>query len=51
MGIGNFDEPYTAKYLIENDKIKKNHYLPFTITTGSGRSKGKYTIVLKPKYT
>lgn len=47
-GIGNFDEPYTANYIIENDEIKANYYLPFVITTGSGRSKGIYTIVFKP---
>ena len=48
-GIGNFDEPFTAQYIIENDKIKKNYYIPFKITTGSGRSKGVYTIVFKSK--
>ena len=49
MGIGNFEEPYTAKYIIENDRIKKNYYIPYKITTGSGRSKGIFTIVLKPR--
>ena len=49
MGIGNFEEPFTAKYLIENGKMKKNYYIPYKITTGSGRSKGIFTIVLKPK--
>jgi hypothetical protein len=48
-GIGNFDEPYTAHYIIENDEIKENYFIPFKITTGSGRSKGIYTIVFKPK--
>ena len=48
-GIGNFEEPYTAHYLIENDKIKENYYIPFIITTGSGRSKGVFTIVFKPQ--
>lgn len=47
-GIGNFEEPYTAKYLYENGELKKNYHIPFKITTGSGRSKGDYTIVLKP---
>lgn len=47
-GIGNFDEPYTASWIIENDKIKSNYFIPFKVTTGSGRSKGIYTIVLKP---
>jgi len=49
MGIGNFEEPFTAKYLIENGKMKKNYYIPYKVTTGSGRSKGIFTIVLKPK--
>ncbi len=48
-GIGNFDEPFTANWIIENDTLKPNYYIPFIITTGSGRSKGTYTIVLKPK--
>lgn len=48
-GIGNFDEPYTANWILENDELKKNYFIPFTITTGSGRSKNIFTIVLKPK--
>jgi hypothetical protein len=48
-GIGNFEEPYTAHWLLENNLIKKNYYIPFNVTTGSGRSKNIYTIVLKPK--
>ncbi len=48
-GIGNFEEPFTANWIIENDILKPNYYIPFTITTGSGRSKGIYTIVLKPR--
>ena len=48
-GIGNFEEPYTAFWIIENDELKPNFYMPFNITTGSGRSKGIFTIVLKPK--
>jgi len=48
-GIGNFDEPFTANWIIENDTLKPNYYIPFIITTGSGRSKGIFTIVLKPK--
>lgn len=48
-GIGNFDEPYTAHWILENDELKENYYIPFTITTGNGRSKNNYTVVLKPK--
>jgi len=46
-GIGNFDEPYTAHYIIENDEIKENYNIPFLVTTGSGRSKGIFTVVFK----
>lgn len=48
-GIGNFEEPFTAHWIIENNQIKENYYIPFSVTTGSGRSKGIFTIVLKPK--
>jgi hypothetical protein len=48
-GIGNFEEPFTAHWIIENDEVKENYYVPFSVTTGSGRSKGIFTVVLKPK--
>lgn len=48
-GIGLYDEPYTAHYLLHNDIVRKLDYIPFSITTGSGRSRGDYTVVLKPK--
>jgi hypothetical protein len=48
-GIGNFEEPFTANWILENDELKKNYAIPFTVTTGSGRSKNIFTIVLKPK--
>jgi len=49
FGIGNFEEPFTAHLLYEHGKFRTNYVIPFTVTTGSGRSKGIYTIVLKPK--
>ncbi len=49
FGIGNFEEPFTAYWLFEHGKFKANYVIPFTVTTGSGRSKGIYTLVLKPK--
>jgi hypothetical protein len=49
QGIGNFDEPYTAHYLFEKGKLKNSCEIPFSVTTGSGRSRGDFTIVLKPK--
>lgn len=49
LGIGNFKEPYTAPWLFEDGTLRKNAPMPFTITTGSGRSRGRFTIVVKPK--
>lgn len=47
-GIGLYDEPYTAYYFYHGEQIKTLTTIPFSVTTGSGRSKGDYTIVLKP---
>lgn len=44
-----YEEPYSASYFYKGEKIEKLNYIPFTVTTGSGRSKGNFTIVLKPK--
>lgn len=44
-----YDEPYSAWYIFSHGKLNKLTYIPFTVTTGSGRSHGDYTIVLKPK--
>ncbi|CAA6811527.1 MAG: Unknown protein [uncultured Sulfurovum sp.] len=49
LGIGNFQEPFTAPWLFEQSLLQKNYRIPFSVTTGSGRSKGKCTIVIKPK--
>lgn len=49
MGNGLYNEPYNANFLFSKGNISKNT-IPntFYITTGSGRHKGKYTIVIKP---
>ena len=44
-----YEEPYSASYFYKGDRIKKLSYIPFGVTTGSGRSKGIFTIVLKPR--
>ena len=44
-----YEEPYSASYFYKGNIIKKLNYIPFLVTTGSGRSKGNFTIVLKPK--
>lgn len=43
-----FDEPYVAHFIYLNKKIRNNELTDFSITTGSGRSKGKYSIEIKP---
>lgn len=43
-----YEEPYSASYFYKGNKIEKLDYIPFFVTTGSGRSKGDFTIVLKP---
>ena len=49
MGIENFEEPFTAPWLYEGGVFRKNSIMPFSVTTGSGRSRGSFTIVLKPR--
>jgi hypothetical protein len=44
-----FNSPYYATFLYERGKLKKNIVTSFTVTTGSGRSNGKYEIIIKPK--
>ena len=48
-GIGAFNEPYTARYLYQNGILSNDCYIPYSITTGSGRNKGIFTVVIKPK--
>lgn len=48
-GIGAFEEPYTARYLYQDGILSDDCYIPYTITTGSGRKKGIYTVSIKPK--
>jgi hypothetical protein len=47
-GIGLYEEPYSAHYFYHGNILSELTTIPFNITTGSGRSKGDYTIVLKP---
>ncbi|MFI3211105.1 MAG: hypothetical protein R3Y64_08700 [Peptostreptococcaceae bacterium] len=48
-GIDVYEEPYTAHYFYQESNIFPLSIIPFNVTTGSGRSKGNYSIVLKPK--
>ena len=47
-GVGNFEEPFTATWFYERGELKKAGKIPFSVTTGSGRSHGDFTIVVKP---
>jgi len=49
FGIGNFTEPFIAWWIYKDGIFEKNSITPFSVTTGSGRRRGTYTIVLKPK--
>lgn len=48
-GEGWFDSPYFANYKYIGGVLEKNLCGDFLVTTGSGRSKGKYSIEIKPK--
>lgn len=48
-GEGIFEEPYVAHYLLSHGKFGKNKPYSFSVTTGSGRSNGKYQLEFKPK--
>ena len=49
-GIGIFPEPYSARYFYYRGRLAKveSVFFDFSVTTGSGRSKGDFTLVLKP---
>ncbi|MDA1347166.1 MAG: hypothetical protein O3C48_08130 [Crenarchaeota archaeon] len=49
MGTSDFAEPYNATWFYIDGKIEKASVCDFQVTTGSGRSKGTYTLVIKPK--
>ncbi len=44
-----YKEPYSAYYFYQDKSLTKLTSIPFSVTTGSGRSRGDYTIVLKPR--
>jgi len=43
-----FEPPYQALFIYEKGCLRENTIVDFSITTGSGRSKGKYSIEIKP---
>lgn len=48
-GEGIYKEPYSAYYFYQDNSLTKLTSIPFNVTTGSGRSRGDYKIVLKPR--
>jgi len=47
-GSNDFDEPYNATWFFAYGMLVRAVPFPFTVTTGSGRTKGDYTVVVKP---
>ncbi|MFI3254629.1 MAG: hypothetical protein R3Y63_09875 [Eubacteriales bacterium] len=48
-GLGWFESPYYISFIYKNGTLSQNYVEDFTITTGSGRSRGSYSIEIKPK--
>lgn len=48
-GKGWFDNPYYINFIFKNGKLTSDVYTDYIVTNGSGRSKGIYTIILKPR--
>ena len=48
-GKGWFENPYYINFIFKNGELTTNIYTDYYISNGSGRSKGIYTIILKPE--
>lgn len=48
-GEHNFKEPFTAQWIYQDGELEENGMMPFKVTTGSGRSRGDFTVVIKPR--
>lgn len=48
-GKGWFEDPYAIDFIFKNGELTPEVYTDYTISNGSGRSKGNYTIILKPQ--
>lgn len=44
-----FKNPYAIDFIFKHGELTSNIYTDYTISNGSGRSKGTYTIILKPQ--
>lgn len=49
LGTGWFEEPYCATFIYSEGILTKEYDDAITVTNGSGRSSGNYTVVIKPK--
>jgi len=47
-GKGVFEDPFYASYFFQDDALTPIKIDKYSVTTGSGRSRGEYTIVIKP---
>ena len=48
-GKGWFEAPYYINFLYSSGQLTDQIFIPYRIDNGSGRSIGKYTIILKPR--
>lgn len=48
-GKGWFKNPYAINFVFKNGELTSKVYTDYTISNGSGRSRGIYTIILKPQ--
>lgn len=47
-GKGWFQDPFCINFIFKEAKLTSNIYTDYTVSNGSGRSKGNYSIILKP---
>lgn len=48
-GKGFFEAPYYITYVLKYGELSKDVFMPYYIDNGSGRSRGNFTIIIKPK--
>lgn len=47
-GKGLYEEPYPASFIVKHGELTNEIVTEYSITRGSGLSKGNYTIIFKP---
>lgn len=48
-GKGWFDDPFCVNFIFKEGKLTSDIYTDYVVSNGSGRSKGNYSIILKPQ--